>query len=291
MSRTILLVGGGTGGHIFPLHPLAQKLLAEGNSVHLIVNDAELDRKVIADKFSDLESLKVHYLKTYKIDYHLSLRNLVAPFKILGSFFRTQKLIKKTNPDTVFFKGGFVGFPVLIALKYFISKRWWERSKTRNSRQEENFADKRTLLVRVREYFSHNKKVRRFSSFPRIYLHDSDISAGKLTQLIGKNADHIFTNFGANATPLFYWPNNLKIQKSQNHKPKILVFGGSQGARFINNLIIQLNVSLSPCLLLLAIISTIMTSTLPIKVYRKQIKLSKLLPNKLNFSTLYLPQN
>lgn len=210
-KQNILLVGGGTGGHIFPLYPLAETLLEAGHTVHLIVNDADLDRDIISQTFSRLETrdsrLKFHYLRTYKVDYHLSLRNLVAPFKILGSFFRTKSLINKIKPDTVFFKGGFVGFPVLVALKYLM----------------------------------------RFKS--KVYLHDSDISAGKLTQLIGKNADHIFSNFGSNATPLFYWPSGSNqvrtLQADQpaksglNTKPKILVFGGSQGAQFLNNLMVQ----------------------------------------------------
>jgi UDP-N-acetylglucosamine--N-acetylmuramyl-(pentapeptide) pyrophosphoryl-undecaprenol N-acetylglucosamine transferase len=210
----ILLVGGGTGGHIFPLYPLAKKLLNQGQKVQLIVNESPLDHQIIADKFSNLKDLKVHYLKTHKIDYHFSFRNLVAPFKIINSFFRTHLLIKKIKPDVVFFKGGFVGFPVLIALKYLT----------------------------------------RFKG--KIYLHDSDISAGALTKFIGKSADHVFNNFGKAATPLFYWPENLetglqnsvrtlnnnlktKFELSTNSKPKILVFGGSQGAQFLNNLFAQ----------------------------------------------------
>lgn len=207
--QKILLVGGGTGGHIFPLYPLAQKLLAQGKSVDLIVNESPLDQQVIEDKFTDLKHLKVYYLKTHKIDYHLSLRNLVAPFKIINSFLRTQKLLKKIKPDVVFFKGGFVGFPVLVALKY----------------------------------------LSRFKG--KIYLHDSDISAGTLTRFIGKSADRVFTNFGTEATPLFYWPKALhpgmglpkcaKPSRDELHlnKPKILIFGGSQGSQFLNNLIVQ----------------------------------------------------
>jgi len=201
-KQNMLLVGGGTGGHIFPLYPLAKTLIQNGKTVHLIVNDSPLDRQVIADKFNNLKTLKVHYLKTHKIDYHLSLRNFITPFKIVGSFFRTKKLIKKIKPDTVFFKGGFVGFPVLVALKY----------------------------------------IGRFKG--KIYLHDSDISAGALTRLIGKSAEHIFSNFGPQATPLFYWPENLetglkKGDRSLDSKTRILVFGRSQGAQFLNNLFTQ----------------------------------------------------
>ncbi len=196
-KQTILLVGGGTGGHILPLYSLAEACLKKGSNVHLIVNDADLDKKIIQDKFLNLKDLEIHFLKTQKIHYHFSLENFIAPFKIIVSFFRTKKLLKETNPDIVFFKGGFVGFPVLVALKHLIKFRG------------------------------------------KIYLHDTDISTGKLTQSIGKKADKIFSNFGENPTPLFYWPKNLKVQKTKNPCPKILIFGGSQGAYFLNKLIIQ----------------------------------------------------
>ena len=79
----------------------------------------------------------------------------------------------------------------------------------------------------------------------KIFLHDSDTSPGALTKIIGKNADHVFSNFGTSPTPLFYWPSEFLPSRGegagegQGHKPKILVFGGSQGAQFLNNLIIQ----------------------------------------------------
>lgn len=196
-QKTILLVGGGTGGHLFPLYPLAKILQQKEFEVHLIVNNSALDKKIINDKFLDIPTLKIHFLKTYKIDYHLSFRNLIAPFKILESLLKTKKLLKKIKPQVVFFKGGFVGFPVLIALKY----------------------------------------LSRYSG--KIYVHDSDITPGILTKFIGKNADQVFSNFGKNSTPLFYWPAELNRVRTAESGLKILVFGGSQGSQFLNHLIVQ----------------------------------------------------
>jgi len=203
--KTILLVGGGTGGHIFPLYNLAAELVEQGAEVHLVVNDAELDRKILDQTFAKLP-ITPHFLKAHKLHYHFALSNLVNWVKIIGSFWSARRLVKKVQPDTIFFKGGFVGFPILIAAK------WLPGFKG------------------------------------KIYLHDSDIAPGALSKLFAKHADQTFSNFGENAHPLFYWPNKTAAptchpEQSEgplaDQRKTIFIFGGSQGAQFINDLIID----------------------------------------------------
>ncbi len=235
MPKKILLVGGGTGGHILPLKNLAQELLDKKATVHLVVADTFLDKKIIQENFNT-KHLKVHYLKAHKIDYHFSLRNFVAPFKIIGSLWAARKLVKSINPDVIFFKGGFVGLPILVAVKFLISSTYWRSSNTSNSKNVENLRDKRTKSVRVQKNSSSDEEGRAISGVPKIYLHESDITSGKLTQIFTKYADRIFQNFGKNPMPLFYWPKKLP-KVSQKTKPQILIFGGSQGAQFLNKII------------------------------------------------------
>jgi len=204
-AHRVLLVGGGTGGHIFPLYNLAESLIATGAEVHLTVNDADLDRKIVKQTFTELQTtahrspLAVHYLKAHKLHYHLSAQNLLNPFRIIASFWRARKMLKQINPDAIFFKGGFVGLPILIAAKFLMSYKG------------------------------------------KIYLHESDTSSGALTNFFGKYADQTFSNFGDNATPLFYWPSSFEKggARRAEDNPQILIFGGSQGAQFINELILN----------------------------------------------------
>ena len=197
----ILLVGGGTGGHIFPLYNLVNSLISEGAETHLIVNDSFLDKKIVQKTFTQT-SLNTHYLKAHKLHYHFSFSNFINWFKILQSFWAARKMIHQIQPDVIFFKGGFVGFPILIAAKWLT-----------------NFKGK-------------------------IYLHDSDILPGALSKLFSKYADQTFSNFGDEPHPLFYWPETepgltKKTTNQARALPQILIFGGSQGAQFINELILN----------------------------------------------------
>jgi len=216
LQKTILLIGGGTGGHILPLKNLAKSLLKKGQKVHLIVSNSPLDKKIIQNDFSGIilknkKNFKIHYLKAHKLHYHFSTKNFLNIFKIPLSFFTARKLIKKINPDILFFKGGFVGLPILIASQYLMKFKG------------------------------------------KIYLHESDISSGALTNFFGKYADRIFSNFGKSPKPLFFFPITKKggTDKKGNHKEfplqkkfsknpkKILIFGGSQGAQFLNKIILE----------------------------------------------------
>lgn len=201
MSKKILLIGGGTGGHILPLHPLVEALLEKNNYVELIVNDSNLDKTVIGSSFKIGDpKFNTIYFKAFKIHYHFNLQSFINTFKILGSIWRAHKLLKKSSPDLIFFKGGYVGFPFLLAIKY------------------------------LRGYKGE------------VYLHESDIIPGTLGRFFAKSSDKIFSNFGINAQPLFYESKNLSKftnKKKKSKFAKILIFGGSQGAKFINHLIIK----------------------------------------------------
>ncbi len=110
----ILLIGGGTGGHILPLVPLVREFDAKKVKTELIVADAPLDRALIEKSFHDIP---VHFFHADKIRRYLSWKNLFAPFRILKSIWQANLLLRTIKPDAIFFKGGFVGFPFLIAAR------------------------------------------------------------------------------------------------------------------------------------------------------------------------------
>ncbi len=203
MTKKIWLIGGGTGGHIYPLRNLADELLHQKAEVNLILADQTLDRKIAKDDFSDL---KIHFLRTGKIRCYLSLKNISDLFLILKAFFRARKLLKESPPDVLFFKGGFVCFPIILAAK------------------------------------SLRLPAKRFS-------HESDISSGRFGKWLEKQCHKTFRNFDTKAPyPLFFCPRSQSkgLEKAPIQIPSfpegiqtfsnlhILIFGGSQGAAFIN---------------------------------------------------------
>lgn len=190
MKKKVLLIGGGTGGHIIPLRNLADELLNQNCVVEIVVSDSDLDRKITDENFA---GFPIHFFKTDKIRRYLSIKNIYAPFKIIKSIFSARKLLAEIKPDIIFFKGGFVGFPFLMA----------------------------SMLLNFRG---------------KIYGHESDIEHGKLTKILEKTADKVFYSFGELSYPLFYSSQN-PAKKITKTKPQLLIFGGSQGAQFINELI------------------------------------------------------
>lgn len=194
--KKICFVGGGTGGHILPLKNLIEISLKKKADVSFVLADQDLDREIFNKNFQDLK-IKPYFLKTGKIRRYFAWKNFVDFFQIPIAFFRARKMLKEIQPDVLFFKGGFVSFPILIAAKFM------------------------------------------FSGFKgKIYLHESDSTPSNLAKFISRYTEKNFSNFGENPMRLFYsnkksshqslTPNPLPLT------PKILIFGGSQGAVFIN---------------------------------------------------------
>ncbi len=116
----IVLIGGGTGGHILPLLPLINDLNDLNTKVELVVADQALDKKIVKDNFPI--DLKVHYFRTGKIRRYLSVKNIPDAGRIIHSVFKAKTILQKMNPDIIFFKGGFVGFPFFVANQFLSLK-------------------------------------------------------------------------------------------------------------------------------------------------------------------------
>ncbi len=224
--KKILFIGGGSGGHILPMMNLMEECIKRGNEASLVVADQGLDRKIADENFGNLGLNDVYFLKTGKIRRYFSWQNFVDFLRIFKAIFQARGILKKEKPDVIFFKGGFVCFPILVAARFL---------------------------------FPRNKA--------KMFLHNSDISSGALSGLIGKYCDRVFSNFGEEPLRLFYqggqvektYPNGEgKTSESslrdsdealsplretlagrESGLSQILIFAGSQGAQFINEIIIE----------------------------------------------------
>lgn len=198
----ILMVGGGTGGHIVPLLPLVRASLDRNLEVTFVAGESPLDRSILRENFP-LDQLTTYFLSSEKIRYYFSWKNFIAPFFIIRSFFIALEILRKERPDFIFFKGGFVCLPVLVAARFFP------------------------------QFLSG------FSG--KIFLHESDISQSRLAKLIERYADRTFYNFPKEYDKAFYLYYGRSLAGRVNVMPSVrkslLVFGGSQGAQFINTLV------------------------------------------------------
>jgi len=125
----IILTGGGSGGHITPLLPLARALKAKDPRclvIYIGLKGEQIDLSPAAepafDKVCRLSSGKFRRYHDESLLSHLSdiktlLLNFRDIFKVLFGTLTALRLLGKYKPDVVFSKGGYVVVPVGIAAR------------------------------------------------------------------------------------------------------------------------------------------------------------------------------
>lgn len=112
----ILVTGGGTAGHIFPIIAVVKELqkLSPGIDIRYIGQKGGKDKKFI---LGELPKLKVYEIDAEKLSRDWQWRTLLLPYKVLSGFLQSKKILKDFAPDLVFAKGGYVSYPVALAAK------------------------------------------------------------------------------------------------------------------------------------------------------------------------------
>ncbi len=112
----ILLTGGGSGGHVFPVIAVAKQLQEDCQTQNLTC------RFLYLGSFSGPEKkiTKANHLKFYPVlsgkwRRYLSFWNLVDIFKVILGFFQSLILVLFFWPRVVFAKGGYVTAPIVLA--------------------------------------------------------------------------------------------------------------------------------------------------------------------------------
>ena len=195
--NNLLIAASGTGGHIFPALAVSKKVEKDWNIFWLGVQK-RLDSKFIPRKYN----LLTLNLNTPKKNIFILFQYL----KILFSTFNIIKILKVKKINLVFTTGGYISAPTILAAK----------------------------LLNI-----------------PVIIHESNLIPGTVTKYFGflckfvllgfkdtnsylKNCKTIFTG-----TPLrkeFYETNSLPEWVPRGKGPLIIVMGGSQGAKAINEI-------------------------------------------------------
>lgn len=121
---TILLVGGGSGGHITPLLAVAHELKKQRPDTKLIyIGERGGQFKDIASQHKDIDQayeVSAGKFRRYHgeswlrrlLDVRTNVLNIRDGFRLLRGIGQAKRLLRKLKPELVFIKGGFVGVPV-----------------------------------------------------------------------------------------------------------------------------------------------------------------------------------
>lgn len=105
-NKRLLVMAGGTGGHVFPGLAVAKKLQQEGWEIRWLGTADRMEAELVPKHGIEIDFIKVKGLRGQGI-----ARLLAAPFTILSAIFQARKYIKAWQPDAVLGMGGYVSGP------------------------------------------------------------------------------------------------------------------------------------------------------------------------------------
>jgi UDP-N-acetylglucosamine--N-acetylmuramyl-(pentapeptide) pyrophosphoryl-undecaprenol N-acetylglucosamine transferase len=204
-SLTILFAGGGTGGHLYPAIAVAEELSKRIKDVdiHFVGTRQGLEARVIPRL-----GFKLHFNAIRGLRRKLDFENVLLPFRIMASSLQCLKLLHQVGPHVVVGTGGYVSGPTL-----FYSALLGIPTLI----QEQNsFPGVTTRLLAFfvnRVHLSFKESCKYFRSKRKLFISGNPVR----TLPSGIEKSEARQKFGLD-------PN----------KNTLLVFGGSQGARAIN---------------------------------------------------------
>ncbi|HEY0962722.1 MAG TPA: UDP-N-acetylglucosamine--N-acetylmuramyl-(pentapeptide) pyrophosphoryl-undecaprenol N-acetylglucosamine transferase, partial [Pseudomonadales bacterium] len=112
MGPKVLIMAGGTGGHVFPALTIASELLARGTQVEWLGTRQGIEARVIANT-----SIPLHYITVSGLRGKSIVKKLLAPFVVLAAVAQAWIKIRRIKPGCVLGMGGFATGPGGVAAR------------------------------------------------------------------------------------------------------------------------------------------------------------------------------
>lgn len=197
----LMIAGGGTGGHLFPGVALAEHVRALGGEVRFVGTARGIEARVLPDEGWDLDLIEVSGIKGR------GLKGLVGGLlRLPRAWSQSRRLLRAFRPDVVVGVGGYASGPVVATASMM-------GMPTAILEQNSVPGVTNRILARL---------VRRvFATFPdeagrfparKVIMTGNPIRKALLERLVA----------------------DVASDAADPHPPRLFVFGGSQGARAIN---------------------------------------------------------
>ena len=103
---TLMIMAGGTGGHVYPALAVAHTLQADGVNVFWLGTRQGIEARVVPENDIDVEWISISGIKGRGLFALVS-----APFKIIYAMLQTAAIIYRRRPAAALGMGGFVSGP------------------------------------------------------------------------------------------------------------------------------------------------------------------------------------
>lgn len=196
----VMVMAGGTGGHIFPGLAVAQALMARGARVRWLGADGGMETRLVPQQGIAIDTIAVKGLRGKGM-----VALLGAPLRILRAVRDAARVLRQQRPDAVISFGGYAAGPGGIAA--------------------------------------------RLAGIP-LLVHEQNRAAGMTNKTLAKVARKVLVGFPQTFARETLVGNPVRAQIAQVAPPeqrdfqhagalRLLVLGGSQGARALNNAVPQ----------------------------------------------------
>jgi UDP-N-acetylglucosamine--N-acetylmuramyl-(pentapeptide) pyrophosphoryl-undecaprenol N-acetylglucosamine transferase len=105
-SKNVLIMAGGTGGHVIPALSVARQLKNKGYQIHWLGSIKGIENELVVDAGHQLHRISISGLRGNGI-----LKLLMAPFQLLKALWQTFKVYREVKPLMALGMGGFASGP------------------------------------------------------------------------------------------------------------------------------------------------------------------------------------
>ena len=199
-GKCALVMAGGTGGHIFPGLAVAEALRDAGWRVHWLGAPHSMDSQLVPPRGFAFEAVDFGGVRGKGIK-----TLAVLPFKLMRAFWQSLQVMRRVQPDVVLGLGGYITFP-----GGMMASLWGKPVVLHEQNSVAGLANKVLALLADRV----------FTAFPGVF---------KTGQWVGNPLRRAFTEQASPAQRFAGRTGPLRI----------LVVGGSLGAKALNDIVPQ----------------------------------------------------
>lgn len=105
-TPTLMVMAGGTGGHIYPGIAVAEALRARGWNIAWLGNPDGMEARLVPAHGYEMAWVRFSALRGKGV-----VRKLMLPLNLLSGFWQALRAMRRIRPDVVIGMGGYVSFP------------------------------------------------------------------------------------------------------------------------------------------------------------------------------------